>query len=422
MTTHPMATGPMATLTTVSSRDRNSGNAAAFDGDAALLEAASFMGNRGVFGLLWLDLDLIVRRVYGDIAAFVRVGEPVSESLLALIGQEDSIQALKALAHPAPLTIPNVAIMPGASLPAEEASGPNTAGRPATSHVRMNITVFWRPELVGYQVLLGRVFSQDLADHAVEDEIRKRRIADAELARVNQQLEDFAYVISHDLKAPLRALRYYCEDVQEALDNQPPDLAAIHKSAESIQVATRRMGNMLTGLLEYARLGRQGNAVEDVETAALVDDIIASIGRPDRLRIVRRGVWPTIRSAVAPFDLTVRNLIDNAVKHHDIGEGEVMVRAEVSGANLVLDVVDDGVGIPKIWHEAIFEPFRRIDDTRSPESSGIGLALVKRTVELAGGRIDVQSDPDTERGTTFRVLWPLGTRPLGTSPIDPQQP
>jgi signal transduction histidine kinase len=364
-----------------------------FDGDAGLLDAAEFIGSKGVFGLIWFDTALIVRRTYGDIARFVRVGEPVTESLLPLIGQDDSIEALKTASRPAVLTIPNVALMTGIG---------------GTSDVRMNITVFWRPELAAYQVLLGRVFSQDLADQAMEDEIRKRRIADSELARVNQQLEDFAYVISHDLKAPLRALRYYSDDVNEALDIKPPDLDAIHASAANIATATRRMGNMLSGLLEFARLGRQHDAIVSVDTASLVDDIIAGIGRPDDLRIVRTGVWPTIRSAVPPFDLMLRNLIDNAVKHHDVGAGEIVVLGEIAGAFLDICVIDDGSGIPRDWHEAIFEPFRRIDDARSPESSGIGLALVKRTIELAGGRIEVQSDPDTTRGTTFRVHWPLG--------------
>ncbi len=364
-----------------------------FAGDAALIDAAGFIAKSGIFGLLWCDPELIVRRSYGDIASFVRVGEPVSESLLPLIGQEESIASLKAAAEPVPLVIPNVAIM----------AGPN-----ATSQMRLNILLFWRPELQFYQVLLARVFSQDLADQAIEHEIRKRRIADAELARVNKQLEDFAYVISHDLKAPLRALRYYSEDVNEALDIKPPDLDAIHASAANITTATRRMGNMLTGLLEFARLGRQQEAIETVDTAGLVDDIIGNIGRPDGLRIVRTGAWPTIRSAVAPFDLMLRNLVDNAVKHHDVGAGEIMVRGEIVGSNLEVCVIDDGAGIPTDWHDAIFEPFRRIDDSKSPDSSGIGLALVKRTIELAGGRIEVHSDPDTARGTTFRVHWPLG--------------
>ena len=363
----------------------------AFDGDAAIVDAAAFLGTMGLFGTLWLDAQMIVRRTFGKVADFVRVGEPVTESLLALIGQEDRIVALKTDAQAEALTIPNVALM---------------AAYDGAANIRLNITVFWRSEVHAYLVLLGRVLSQDLVDQTVEDEIRKRRIADAELARVNRQLEEFAYVISHDLKAPLRALRYYSEDVREALQADPPDAETARASAANIAMATRRMGNMLTGLLEFARIGRQHEAIETVDTAALVDDIIANAGRPDGMQLSRTGSWPTIRTTPAPLDLVLRNLVDNAIKHHDRDTGAIDVAAQDIGAALLIDVIDDGAGITRDWHEAIFEPFRRIDDTKVPESSGIGLALVKRTIEIAGGRIELRSDPERARGTTFRVTWP----------------
>ena len=367
------------------------GYASPFDGDAAIVDAAAYLGTQGLFGTLWLDAEMIVQRTFGTIATFVRVGEPVSESLLALIGQEDRITDLKVDPTAEPLTIPNVALM----------TGDGGAGA-----LRLNITVFWRADRQSYLVLLGRVLAQDLVDQTVEDEIRKRRIADAELARVNRQLEEFAYVISHDLKAPLRALRYYSDDVQEALEADPPDAETARSSAASITTATRRMGNMLTGLLEFARIGRQHEAVETVDTAALVDDIITNTGHPETMRLSRAGTWPSVRTTLAPLDLVLRNLIDNAIKHHDRRDGIVQVVSADSAAVLTIDVTDDGPGITRDWHEAIFEPFRRIDDTHAPESSGIGLALVKRTIEIAGGRIEVRSDPERGRGTTFRVTWP----------------
>lgn len=362
-----------------------------FDGDVAIVDAATFLGGMGLFGTLWLDGDMIVRRTFGTVAGFVRVGEPVSESLLALIGQEDRIAALKDNGEAEPLTIPNVALM---------------AANEGAPNVRLNIAVFWRLDVQAYLVLLGRVLSQDLVDQTVEDEIRRRRIADAELARVNRQLEEFAYVISHDLKAPLRALRYYSDDVREALETDPVDAETARASAANIVVATRRMGNMLTGLLEFARIGRQHEAIETVDTAALVDDIVANTGRPDTMQVHRTGNWPTVRTTPAPLDLVLRNLIDNAIKHHDRTVGSIEVSARDAGSALMIDIRDDGAGIARDWHEAIFEPFRRIDDTRAPESSGIGLALVRRTIEMAGGRIEILSDPERARGTTFRVTWP----------------
>ena len=116
---------------------------------------------------------------------------------------------------------------------------------------------------------------------------------------------------------------------------------------------------------------------------------------------------PTFATIAQPLDIVLRNLIDNAVKHHDLEAGRIIVHAEDGGENWIFSVADDGPGIPRDWHDAIFEPFKRIlDEEEAPEGSGIGLALVKKTVEWFGGRIEIRSDPAARRGTTFRVHWP----------------
>lgn len=110
---------------------------------------------------------------------------------------------------------------------------------------------------------------------------------------------------------------------------------------------------------------------------------------------------------MVPFDVVLRNLIENAVKHHDRADGTVTVTATPARDHLRVSVADDGAGIPTEWQEAIFEPFKRVSDEPSSESSGIGLALVRRTIETIGGRIEVRSDPAARRGTEFVVTWPL---------------
>jgi signal transduction histidine kinase len=355
--------------------------------DADIFALAELMSSRGQFGVAWLDADLVVTRAYGAIAANVVVGEPISLSVLALIGQEDRIAALMH-ASPPQLTVPNVAVMDGDGAP-----------------VRLTVNVLYAKS-TGFVVLFTRVMTSSLADLMVEDEIRKRRIADAELARINRQLEEFAYVISHDLKAPLRALRYYSSDIGEALGCEPADVAAAQRAADNITAATKRMSNMLVGLLEYSRIGRQDETIAIVDTEALARDIADNLALPKGMTLKLAGPWPTVRTTPVPLDLVLRNLIDNAVKHHDRETGVVRVSTEESAAAIVFDVSDDGPGIPTEWHDAIFQPFSRVDDQKNPESSGIGLALVKRTVESAGGRIEVRSDPARARGTTFRVTWP----------------
>lgn len=372
-------------------RGRGGAAAAGADADASRDEAATlrFLTARGHVGLAWLDGALVVERTLGSLASFIRPGEPITESLLVLVGLEDSLAAMRV--GDADVTLPNVALF-------------GAGGE--IGDTRMDVTVLRQSD--GYLVLLGRARATDLAEQMVEDEIRRRRIADEELSRVNRQLEEFAYVISHDLKAPMRALRYYGEDVREALGETPPATARAAAAAERMQSHARRMSNMLVGLLDYARLGRRHEAVETVDTAALVAEIAGAMVAGDEMKIVCVGDFPTLRTTPVPLDLVLRNLIDNALKHHDRRDGTVTISAETAADHVIFAVSDDGPGIPSEWHAAIFEPFRRIADDETTEASGIGLALVKRTVEIAGGRIDVVSDPAVRRGTTFRVTWPIG--------------
>jgi signal transduction histidine kinase len=357
--------------------------------DSQLATVVARFAALGRIGVVWTNAALTVTRAYGALAAGVEIGAPVTAGLVVLIGQEERIEALRAAGRGvASLQLPNVAVVADDAPP-----------------VRVDITVLAEGH-DGYLVVIERVVSSGLAELLVEDEIRKRRIADAELARINRQLEEFAYVISHDLKAPMRALRYYSGDIADALAADAPDLDAARTAAANIQIATRRMSAMLVGLLEFSSVGRTSESISDVDTHALVEDIVASSGRRDGLTIAVEGTWPTIRAAATPLDLVLRNLIDNAIKYHDLERGTVRVIGREVGRDLVMDIVDDGPGIPREWHKAIFDPFKRIDDEAHPESSGIGLALVKRTLEAEGGRIDVLSDAPAQRGTTFRVVWP----------------
>lgn len=350
--------------------------------------ACAQLAERGLFGIVWLDDQLMVTHKIGHLASFVRAGEAVSASILVLMGQEPRMLALRPQGDV--LNIPNVGFVGG-----DGAAPP-----------RVNVSVSRCGSGRGFLVLLGRVLSEDVRDLVLEDEIRKRRIADAELQRINGRLEEFAYVISHDLKAPLRALRYLVGDVQDALSRKRVDAAGARQALEGVKGQVQRMSNMLVGLLEYSRVGREADAVETVDTAALVDEIIASVGAPPGFVIRRTGEWPVLQTTLVPLDLVLRNLIENAVKHHDRPDGKVIVSATLDDLVLSISVSDDGAGIPSDWHEAIFEPFRRISDEPSTESSGIGLALVRRTIETAGGRIQVRSDPALRRGSEFIVRWP----------------
>ena len=225
------------------------------------------------------------------------------------------------------------------------------------------------------------------------------------MTRANRDLAEFAYVLSHDLKAPLRALRYHAEDLRRLLPEGRKDEA--DALAERIISQSRRMSRMMTDLLSYSRIGRESDARELVDTRALVAEIAGSMPRRGDIAINIAGDWPTIETDAAPLDLVLRNLIGNAIAHHDRQAGSVVVASCVEHGRLRITVADDGPGIPLEWQEAIFQPFKTIREPTEDGGSGIGLALVRRTIEAVGAQLSLISDPLRERGTRFVVSWPL---------------
>jgi signal transduction histidine kinase len=375
--------------------------------DAALVDAARELVERGAFGALWLAGDLTIAEAVGSLPRRPTRGTPVTDVLIALVGLEDEIADLsKAGGGQGRIRIPNTSVM----------------SQDGTQSQRMNVTVFWVARRQQYLVLLGAVMSEGSPTIELDQEIRRRRLIEQDLAaksleyeRINQQLEEFAYVISHDLNAPMRALRYLSSDVKRVLDideagGETLDRPALRQAADAITTQTRRMSQMMIDLLEYARVGRVEEAVSTVDTRALVEAIFATLRPTTTLRLEIKGTWPTFDTVAAPLDVVLRNLAENAVKHHDLADGFVVLHADTVGRFVEFRIQDDGRGIPEEWHAAIFEPFRKVDDAHHPESSGIGLALVKKTVTVLGGSIEVVSAAPEIRGTTFVVRWPLKLR------------
>lgn len=366
-----------------------------------LVSAAALALRQGLNGYVWIDRDLIVTAKAGPLVEFVRVGDLVGRSMLVLIGLDADLHALRTAETPIGAVQP-ILDLPNVTMETREGLTP-----------RLDLSILRDPDGRGLVCLVSRVVGA--ADHDVEMQrlFRERLIAEEQLSqksraleRANADLAEFAYVISHDLKAPLRSMRYLSEDVDTALNSGAT--ADAQKAAAQLRQQSRRMGAMLTGLLEYASIGRKEDAIETVETRALIDDIVASLQPAhEQFDLAVEGDWPIILTQPVPLDLVLRNLIENALKHHDVPSGRVIVACRRIDRALALTVRDDGPGIPEDWQSVIFEPFTTITDRSNPESSGIGLALVKKAVETVGGHIKVISAPATQRGTTFLIHWPI---------------
>jgi signal transduction histidine kinase len=368
----------------------------------ALVEATELFARHRLFGLIWLDRALVAQKSYGALADFVPIGQRVTDTVLPLMGLDDALTDLIA-APELPFEMPNVALV------GVDGASP-----------RLNMQVYWMPVRQQFLLFISKVLSTGELEIGLAQQVRARMIVEAELAsqstalaavnaeltRANRDLSEFAYVISHDLKAPLRAMRYFAEDLERSLAGNSATAPTVY--ADQIRTQSRRMAQMLTDLLAYSKIGRRTDALDSIDTARLVQSIVASMPRSAGMSIATAGSWPVLDTYAAPLDLVLRNLIANAVTHHDRpADGHIVVTGRSGTDWLEISIADDGPGIAPEWHETIFQPFKTVGTSADTERSGIGLALVRRTLETVGGQLTLSSDPAVGRGATFTIKWPV---------------
>ena len=209
-----------------------------------------------------------------------------------------------------------------------------------------------------------------------------------DLRRVADELQEFAYVASHDLAEPLRMVTSYLELLQRRYEGQLDETAD-----EFIFYAVggaRRMKELLDGLLAYSRAGTHELSIGSVDLQA----IVAERAEPE-------GELPALRGDPVLLGRLFDQLLDNARK---FGATRVAVAAAADGEGVRVDVSDDGIGIPEAQHERIFKPFSRLHGRDDYDGAGIGLALCRRIAQRHGGRIDVRSAPG--QGSVFSVWLP----------------
>ncbi len=231
---------------------------------------------------------------------------------------------------------------------------------------------------------------------------RERDRQRQELERSNADLEEFAYVASHDLKAPLRAISHLAEWIREDIMPAPDTETAAN--LDLLQGRVGRMRRLLDGLLAYSRIGREHASVETVDIEELLQDIIALLAPPPGFTVAWEGGPALLRTQRVAIQVVLENLIANALKHHDHAEGRIVVSMRMLDGLAEFRVSDDGPGIHDRFHERIFVIFQTLASRDDIESSGIGLAIVKRRIEHHGGRIRIESAPPA-RGASFVFTW-----------------
>ena len=238
----------------------------------------------------------------------------------------------------------------------------------------------------------------------LEAQVVKRTKAGLRLQAVNKELEEFAYIASHDLKAPLRVIdntsKWLEEDLAEHLTDDT------RETMKLLRGRVKRMDRLLDDLLEYARIGRtpERPSAKAVAGDLLVNDVLALLPTSNFTFEVSSN-FANIQLSRMPIQHILSNLIGNAIKHHDKPHGRIELTVQERGDFYEFGVRDDGPGIPVQFQDQIFKMFQTLRPRDQVEGSGMGLAMARKTVELFGGVLSIESAVGI--GSIFRFTWPI---------------
>jgi len=228
-----------------------------------------------------------------------------------------------------------------------------------------------------------------------------------ELENSNAELDKYAFVASHDLKSPLQSISqlagWITEDCEDLLPE--PSKRHIHLLRERID----RMQKLLADLLMFSRIGREEYTAESVNIEDLAEKAFSFNALPNSFSLETIDCDINVILPRIPLELTLRNLIGNAHKHHHKDSGTIRVSYSLKSDMHIISVVDDGPGIPPELHNKALSMFHTLKSRDEVEGSGLGLSMVKKAVERFGGHLKLISDGAT--GTTIQTYWPLMKTP-----------
>lgn len=241
---------------------------------------------------------------------------------------------------------------------------------------------------------------RDITDRRKIDQKVKQTLK--ELEGANKELKDFAYIVSHDLKAPLRAIGqlavWIAEDYGDVLDDEGK------KQLSLLIGRVKRMDNFINGILQYSRVGRYRGKRLKIDLNKVVREIASRLQPPEHITIDIPRKLPTLWIDRARIDLIFQHLISNAVKYMDKPKGKIRIECTEENSHWKFSITDNGPGIHEKYHQKIFQIFQTLEARDKRESTGVGLSLVKKIVEIYGGEIWLKSKPG--QGCAFFFTLP----------------
>lgn len=259
-----------------------------------------------------------------------------------------------------------------------------------------------------FENFLFKEVHEDSAYAGFSIDITERKRAEQELKRnsknlhkINKELDQFAYVVSHDLKAPLRAITNLSEWIEEDLGSKINE--GLKYNLTLLRGRVRRMQALINGILEYSRIGRLHVETKPIDTDKLVADLIASLDIPGNFQVKKNKILPVITANKMRLEQVFMNLISNAVKYHDKPTGTIEIDYESVDHFHQFSISDDGPGIASEYHEKVFMIFQTLQARDTLESTGIGLSVVKKIIEEHGGKVWIES----EKGKGAKFIFTL---------------
>jgi signal transduction histidine kinase len=222
------------------------------------------------------------------------------------------------------------------------------------------------------------------------------------LLKMNNELEQFAHTVSHDLKAPLKNIEGLANLLKKTIVASGSEKAL--KQHNMLYEQIQRMNKLITEVLSYARSGLQNVTQTQVHVADLLAELIESSGVPEGMQIQIGPNMPVLDTEEIYLHQVFSNLLNNAVKYNDQPEGVIQIECERQNHSYQFCIADNGPGIPAEFHEKVFKIFYTLNEHQTEDSSGLGLSIVKKIVTEKGGKVWLESEG---RGTRFYFTWPI---------------
>jgi signal transduction histidine kinase len=243
-----------------------------------------------------------------------------------------------------------------------------------------------------------------LRNYSTELEQSNLRLTQAArlLEQRNEELDEFTYIASHDLKAPLRGIANLSQWLVEDLQDQIP--AENKQQLDRIQGQISRMDALIDGLLQYSRIGKENIALSSINLSQLLEEVVDFLAPSPDIQILFPSNLPCLNTKELLLKQVFLNLVGNAIKYHHKNNGIINISITEQESFLKFTITDDGPGIAPKHHHKIFGIFQTLAKSHDPKGTGVGLAIVKKIVEAQGGSIWVESQ--LEEGSAFSFTWP----------------